>query len=1257
VCGGARARLLLASLLLLLAAAGATALPVPEATARRVAQNLIRQHVLRYGGWGGSLTPTIVAVTRVDLAGDPLAFNVTVAPSGHVLVGGDDELSAVLLYSDVSAFDPSKAADAGAFEGWIVPEVASHVARLKALARQRQAGARPPGWEATRTGQSWRHFDVPEGEFRPRGRRSRGESEAAATLAETAASAETASKLDPLLTTTWEQEPPYNNYMPSDLMGCRTKAGCVAVATAQIMARWKWPLRGTGSPSYKWYYFWPLYDTLSANLDHVYDWDLMPNDLGPGVTADQIDAVARLISDVAIANKMDFGCNGSSAHTSYSALTVLPTYFGYQTPHQVSRRDYPNATQFFALIQAELDAATPRPMLMDVRTTDDKSGHAVVIDGYDTASGDLAHVNLGWGAVWQAQYRGYYNINNDWTAGFDWSANSQVIYTGLVPSPLSVGTPATVSSIGQTSATVSATVSPNGGAMSVVFEYGLTTSYGMTTTAQIVDAGTAAVTVTNTLAGLTCGTVYHFRPAATNFGGATTGADGILTTSACGVPTTLTVTWVTPASGPTTGSTPVTVTGTNFATGATVQIGGIAATSVSVVNSTTITATTGPHAAGVADVVVTNAGGMRATLARGFTYVTPLPANTLYANTASGQIYSVDTTTGVATLRATTAVTNLTDITFVGTQLYGVSGGGGNSGFYSINLASGSAMLIGWTGVFLNALAASADGTVYASGTVSGFSSSPLYTVDRLTGTLTLVGYFGGNLVSAGDLSFDASGQLWASAIADQGTGVHLLVRVNKNSGVATAGPTCPTTNVFGLAFRGGILYGATGAGEFLTINPATGEGSLVAHDPSKVWYGMAVSPDDTPAPASTLYANTGSGQIYSLDTTTGVATLRATTTLTNLTDITFVGTQLYGVSGGGANSGFYSINLASGTAKLIGSTGVFLNALATSADGTVYASGTVSGLTSSPLYTVDRLTGTLTLVGYFGGNLVSAGDLSFDASGQLWASAIADQGTGVDVLVRVNKNSGVATAGPAFPATNVFGLAFNAGILYGVTKAGEFWTINPTTGEGFLVAQDPSKTWYGMAPSPTVLTLIPVIAWGNPSAITYGTPLGARQLAATADTAGAFAYTPPAGTVLSVGRGHTLSVIFTPADATNYAPATKSVTIDVKAPAPTFTDTLLQPRSSPVKRVHVTELRQAIEALRTWYGLAASVWTDPTIVARLTPAKAAHVTELRTALDEVYVAAGRTAPTYTHAPVTGGATVITAMDIVELRAAILAIW
>ena len=82
---------------------------------------------------------------------------------------------------------------------------------------------------------------------------------------------------------------------------------------------------------------------------------------------------------------------------------------------------------------------------------------------------------------------------------------------------------------------------------------------------------------------------------------------------------------VAPASGPTSGATPITIAGTGFLAGATVALGGVSATNVTVASATTIAATTAAHAAGAVSVVVTNPDGQSGTRASAFTYVAPAP--------------------------------------------------------------------------------------------------------------------------------------------------------------------------------------------------------------------------------------------------------------------------------------------------------------------------------------------------------------------------------------------------------------------------------------------------------------------------------------------------------------------------------------------------------------------------------------------------------------------------------------------------------
>jgi len=80
-----------------------------------------------------------------------------------------------------------------------------------------------------------------------------------------------------------------------------------------------------------------------------------------------------------------------------------------------------------------------------------------------------------------------------------------------------------------------------------------------------------------------------------------------------------TVTGISPSTGPVAGGTAVTITGTNFAAGATVAFGGAAATNVVVVSSTQITATTPAGSVGPVTVTVT-VNGQAGNLTNGFTY-------------------------------------------------------------------------------------------------------------------------------------------------------------------------------------------------------------------------------------------------------------------------------------------------------------------------------------------------------------------------------------------------------------------------------------------------------------------------------------------------------------------------------------------------------------------------------------------------------------------------------------------------------------
>jgi len=118
------------------------------------------------------------------------------------------------------------------------------------------------------------------------------------------------------------------------------------------------------------------------------------------------------------------------------------------------------------------------------------------------------------------------------------------------------------------------------------------------------------------------------------------------------------ITSVAPASGPETGGTDVTITGTGF-TGATgVTFGGTAGTAFTVVNDTTITVTTPAHAPGAVDVVVQHPNGD--SQPGDFTFL-QLPAITSLTPTSGPQ------TGGTAVTITGTGFTGATGVTFGGT--------------------------------------------------------------------------------------------------------------------------------------------------------------------------------------------------------------------------------------------------------------------------------------------------------------------------------------------------------------------------------------------------------------------------------------------------------------------------------------------------------------------------------------------------------------------------------------------------------------
>jgi len=170
--------------------------------------------------------------------------------------------------------------------------------------------------------------------------------------------------------------------------------------------------------------------------------------------------------------------------------------------------------------------------------------------------------------------------------------------------------------------------------------------------ATVTFGGTAATNVTVVSGTSITATTPAHAAGAVNVVVSESSGSGTLTNGFTYVSSPPTVTKISPNSGSTNGGTAVTITGTNFISGASVTFGGAAASNVIVVSGTSITATTPAHAAGAVNVVVTDSSGS-GTLTNGFTYTTPV--GIAFVQVASATPQSSQTSVKVSYPQAQTA--------------------------------------------------------------------------------------------------------------------------------------------------------------------------------------------------------------------------------------------------------------------------------------------------------------------------------------------------------------------------------------------------------------------------------------------------------------------------------------------------------------------------------------------------------------------------------------------------------------------------
>ena len=202
--------------------------------------------------------------------------------------------------------------------------------------------------------------------------------------------------VDPLLTSTWNQDSPYNLMCPEDAGGSggHVYVGCVATAMSTIMHYYRYPINGTGDHCYT-----PgnlSYGVQCADFENTYyEWNGMMDD----INSRNPWPIAELGYHCAVSVNMNFGPDGSGSY-SFIVPNRLNAFWRYNNSVYLEKSSY-SLTSWIAILKGDIDI--DRPLYYSGSST--SGGHAFVCDGYQ---GDNFHFNFGWSGYGN----GYYSLND-----------------------------------------------------------------------------------------------------------------------------------------------------------------------------------------------------------------------------------------------------------------------------------------------------------------------------------------------------------------------------------------------------------------------------------------------------------------------------------------------------------------------------------------------------------------------------------------------------------------------------------------------------------------------------------------------------------------------------------------------------------------------------------------------------------------------------------------------------------------------------
>lgn len=233
--------------------------------------------------------------------------------------------------------------------------------------------------------------------------------------------------IQPLIQTVWGQNisndyldsHAYNFYVLDSSPSCSytfCPAGCVAVALAQIMKYWNYPVYNTsGTIQFDWC---NMPNELNVNL---YDTNNNFIEINENYEI-QKKSIAALIKDCGEKVNMNY-CNNntcSSGARDYDAARAL-RHYGFSNANLI-RRFFYSDSGWLSVIKNNLDLG--RPVYYSGMGS---GGHAFICDGYisdELQNGDLFHFNFGWNGAYSTYF---YTLDNITPGNHNYNSWQQAI--------------------------------------------------------------------------------------------------------------------------------------------------------------------------------------------------------------------------------------------------------------------------------------------------------------------------------------------------------------------------------------------------------------------------------------------------------------------------------------------------------------------------------------------------------------------------------------------------------------------------------------------------------------------------------------------------------------------------------------------------------------------------------------------------------------------------------------------------------------